>query len=68
MTGLATLINVIELGFLVSMTAAMAQGRINLFDWHALLAAHAAADIVFLVLLVRAHPGLVRDLRAGYET
>ena len=68
MTGLVTLINMIELGFLVSMTAAMAQGRMDLFDWRAVLAAHAASDIVFAVLLVRAHPGLVRDLRAGYET
>ena len=68
MTGLFTLINVIELGYLVSMTAAMAQGRIDLFDWRALLAAHVASDIVFAVLLVRAHPGLVRALRAGYET
>ncbi len=68
MTGLVTLITMIELGFLVSMTAAMAQGRIDLLDWRALLAAHPASDIVFAVLLVRAHPGLVRDLRAGYET
>jgi hypothetical protein len=68
MTGLIFLIIIIEFGFLEFSTMALAQGRIDMFAWRALLMAHAAADLVFALLLFRAHPSLLGDLRQGYQT
>jgi len=68
MTGLILLIIIVEFGFLVFSTEAQAQGRIDLFAWRAILVSHAAADLVFALLLLRAHPSLLGDLRQGYET
>jgi hypothetical protein len=67
-TGLVLVIIIIEFSFLDFSTMAVAQGRIDMFAWRALLTAHAAADLVFGLLLVRAHPNLLADLRRGYET
>lgn len=36
--------------------------------WGAFLLAHAAADVVFALLLLWAHPSFLRELREGYET
>jgi hypothetical protein len=67
-TGLVFVIIIIEFSFLQFSTMALAQGRIDVFAWRALLMAHAAADLVFALLLFRAHPGLLGELRQGYET
>jgi hypothetical protein len=67
-TGLIFLIIIIEFSFLDFSTMAVAQHRIDMFAWRALLMAHAAADLVFALLLFRAHPSLLGDLRQGYET
>jgi hypothetical protein len=68
MTGIVLLIIIIEFSFLESSTMALAQGRIDMFAWRALLVAHIAADLVFASLLFRAHPGLLGELRQEYET
>ena len=67
MTGFVLVMIIVEFGFLVFSTEAVAQHRIDGFTWGALLAAHGIGDAVFLLLLLQAHPSLVRDLREGYE-
>jgi len=67
MTGLVFVMIIVEFGFLVFSTEAVAQHRIDGFTWGAFLVAHGIGDAVFLLLLLQAHPSLVRDLRAGYE-
>jgi hypothetical protein len=66
--GLVLVIIIVEMGFLVFSTEAAARGRIDTFAWRSLLIAHAAADLVFVLLLLRVHPSLLTDLRAGYDT
>jgi hypothetical protein len=66
-TGLILVIIIIEFGFLVLSTTAIASGRIDLSAWRAILLSHGAADVVFALLVVRAHPSLLQDLRDGYE-
>jgi hypothetical protein len=68
LTGLVLVIIIIEFSFLEFSTMAVAQGRIDMFAWRALLLAHGASDLVFALLLFRAHPGLLGNLRQGYET
>jgi hypothetical protein len=68
MAGLILVMIIIEFGFLFFSTMAVAQGRIDMFAWRALLVAHGAADVVFALLLLRTHPSLLQDLREGYET
>lgn len=67
MTGLVLAMICIEFGFLDFSTEALAQSRIEMFAWRALLMAHGAADVVFAFLVFRAHPSLLNDLREGYE-
>jgi hypothetical protein len=67
MTGLIFLIIIIEFSFLDFTTMAVAQHRVDMFAWRALLTAHAAADLVFGFLLFRTHPSLLGDLRQGYQ-
>jgi hypothetical protein len=67
MTALVFVMIIVEFGFLVFSTEAVAQGRVDGFAWGAFLVAHGAADVVFALLLWRAHPSLLRDLREGYE-
>lgn len=68
LAGLMILIIVIEFGFLVFSTMAVGQGRIDMPAWRAFLLAHGAADVAFVLLVLRAHPSLLRDLREAYET
>jgi hypothetical protein len=67
MTGLVFVMIIVEFGFLVFSTETVAQHVIDGFAWGAFLAAHGAADVVFALLLLQAHPSLMRDLREGYE-
>ena len=67
MTGFVLVMIIVEFGFLVFSTEAVAQHRIDGFSLGAFLVAHGVGDIVFLLLLLQAHPSLVRDLREGYE-
>ena len=67
MTGLVFVMIIVEFGFLVFSTETVAQHRIDGFTWDAFLVAHGAADLVFALLLLRAHPSLLRELREGYE-
>ena len=57
----------VEFGFLEFSTQTLAERHIDELTWRALLFAHAAADVVFALLLLRAHPSLRRDLVQGYE-
>ncbi|HEU4649706.1 MAG TPA: hypothetical protein VFS33_11640 [Gemmatimonadales bacterium] len=66
--GLVLVMIIVEMGFLVFSTEAAARGRIDTIAWRSILIAHAAADLVFVLLLLRAHPSLLTDLRAGYDT
>jgi hypothetical protein len=66
-TGLVIVMIMVEFGFLEFSTQALAQRRIDELTWRALLFAHAAADVVFALLLLRAHPSLRQDLVEGYE-
>jgi hypothetical protein len=66
-TGFVIVMIIVEFGFLEFSTQTLAQGRINELTWRVLLFAHAAADVVFALLLLRAHPSLRRDLVQGYE-
>lgn len=66
--GAVLVIIIVEMGFLVFSTEAAARGRMDTFAWRSVLIAHAAADLVFVLLLLRAHPSLLSDLRAGYDT
>ena len=68
MAGLMLVIIIVEFGFLEFSTMAVAQGRIDMAAWRTLLVAHGAADVVFVLLVLRSHPSLLRDLREGYET
>ena len=61
------MIIIVEFGFLEFSTMAVAQGRIDMAAWRTLLVAHGAADVVFVLLVLRFHPSLLRDLREGYE-
>jgi hypothetical protein len=67
MAGLLLVIIGIEFGFLVLSTMAVAEGRIDVSAWPAFLVAHGAADVAFALLVLRAHPSLLRDLREAYE-
>jgi hypothetical protein len=67
MTGLVFVMIIVEFGFLVFSTETAAQHVIDGFAWGVFLAAHGAADVVFALLLLQAHPSLMRDLREGYE-
>jgi hypothetical protein len=67
MTALVFVMIIVEFGFLVFSTETVAQHRVDELTWRALLVAHGVADVVFLLLALRAHPSLVRDLRQGYE-
>jgi hypothetical protein len=67
MTALVLVMIIVEFGFLVFSTETVAQHRIDRFAWGAFLVAHGAADLVFVLLLVWAHPSLLRDLREGYQ-
>lgn len=66
--GLVLVLIIVEMGFLVFSTEAAARGRIDTVAWRSVLIAHGAADLVFVLLLLRAHPSLLSDLRAGYDT
>jgi hypothetical protein len=66
-TGLVIVMIMVEFGVLEFSTQALAQHRIDELTWRALLVAHAAADVVFALLVLRAHPSLRRDLVQGYE-
>jgi di/tricarboxylate transporter len=66
-TGLVIVMITVEFGFLELSTQTLAQQRIDELTWRGLLVAHAAADVVFALLLLRAHPSLRRDLVKGYE-
>jgi hypothetical protein len=68
MTGLVFVMIIVEFGFFVFSTEAAAQHRIDGFAWGAFLVAHGVAGAVFALVLLRAHPSLLRDLREGYET
>ena len=65
--GLVLVMIIVELGFLVFSTETLAQHRIDRVAWGAFLVAHGVADLVFVLVLVRAHPKLLQDLREGYE-
>lgn len=67
MTGLVLVMIFIEFGFLEFSTEALAQSRIDMLAWRAFLLAHGIADLVFALLVLRAHPSLASDLRQGYE-
>jgi hypothetical protein len=67
MTGLVIVMIIVEFAFLEFSTQTLAQGRIDELTWRALLFAHAAADVVFALLLLRVHPSLRQDLMKGYE-
>jgi hypothetical protein len=67
MTALVFVMIIVEFGFLVFSTETVAQHRIDGFAWGAFLVAHGAADLVFALLLLWAHPSLLRELREGYE-
>lgn len=67
MTALVFVMIIVEFGFLVFSTETAAQHRIDGFAWGAFLVAHGAADLVFALLLLWAHPSLLRELREGYE-
>jgi hypothetical protein len=67
MTALVFVMIIVEFGFLVFSTETVAQHCINGFAWGAFLVAHGVADVVFVLLLLRAHPSLLRELREGYE-
>jgi hypothetical protein len=58
---------IVEFSFLVFSTETAAQQRIDGFTWGAFLVAHGAADLIFVLLVLWAHPSLLRDLRQGYE-
>ncbi len=67
MTALVFVMIIVEFGFLVFSTETVAQHRIDGLAWGAFLVAHGAADVVFALLLLRAHPSFLRELREGYE-
>jgi hypothetical protein len=67
MTALVFVMIIVEFGFLVFSTETVAQHRIDGFAWSAFLVAHGAADLDFALLLLWAHPSLLRELREGYE-
>jgi len=67
MTALVFVMIIVEFSFLVFSTETAAQQRIDGFTWGAFLVAHGAADLIFVLLVLRAHPSLLRDLRQGYE-
>jgi hypothetical protein len=67
MTALVLVMIIVEFGFLVFSTETVAEHRIDGFAWGAFLVAHGAADAVFALLLLRAHPSFLRELREGYE-
>jgi hypothetical protein len=66
-TGLVIVMIMVEFGFLEFSTQTLAERHIDELTWRALLFAHAAADVVFALLVLRAHPSLRRDLVQGYE-
>jgi hypothetical protein len=68
MTGLVFAMIIVEFGFLVFSTETAAQHLIDGFTWGAFLVAHGVGDVAFLLLLLWAHPSLLRALREGYET
>jgi hypothetical protein len=67
MTGLLLVMIIVEFGFFQFSTEMMAAHHIDQFTWRALLLAHAAADAVFILLLLRVHPSLRQDAVKGYE-
>jgi hypothetical protein len=66
-TGMVLAIVLIEFGFLMLTTESQALGRVDAATWRALLIAHAAGDLVFVLGIVRAHPSVRQALVRGYE-
>jgi hypothetical protein len=67
LTGLLLLIIVVEFGFLFVMTGWQAAGRFDQVTWRAVVIAHAVADIVLVLGIVRVHPSLRQALRRAYQ-
>jgi hypothetical protein len=68
LVGLVLVLIFVEFGSLEFATEAVAQGRIDPAVWRAVLTGHVVADLAFALMVVRAHPGLLTELREGYET